>query len=190
MLYGVYHFLRDRNGSRGHTAHAAHNALNDTAADIENGKHQFHAVSNGGLCQDKTDEVAQGKFRSLKVPEAGRTLEDAHGKEQYQQTVTHGLQSIIDVDDGCPDTSAPELLGRCGNQGPYLRQFIVPGMKSRLQIAYDPVVTQKSHLLNASQMETHFDTIQCCFEKDSLKNKPFFKSKFMVRAFRIAAFLV
>lgn len=159
-LYGVYHFPRDRNGSRGHTAHAAHNALNDTAANIENGKHQFHAVSDGGLCQDKTDKVAQGKFRPLKVPEAGCTLEDAHGKEQYQQAIAYGLQSIIDIDDGRPDASAPELLGRCGNQGPYLRQLIVPGMKSGLQIAYDPVVTQKSHLL------------KCVSNRDTFRQNP------------------
>ena len=90
--------------------------------------------------------MAQGIFRPLQVPETGRGLEYPHSEKQHQKAVAHGLQPLIDADNGVPYIAAPELLGRGGNQGPYLGQLVIPNLKGGLQSLYHPVIAQMNHL--------------------------------------------
>lgn len=142
-LDGIYHLLGDGHTGGSHAAHIVHHRLDDAAADGEDGGHDLHGGAHRHLCRHKADQVAQGKFRALEVPETGRGLEYAHRKEQDQQAVAHRFQPVVDADDDRPDIAAPELLRRGGNEAPYLREFVVPGVERRLQITDDPVVTQK-----------------------------------------------
>ena len=142
ILNGVHHLLGDAHARRGHTAYAAHHRLYNAAADGEDHGHDLHGGADRNLGCDETDEVAQGVLRPLQVPEAGRRLKDAHGKEQHQQAIAHGLQALIDPDNGVPDIAAPELLRSDRDQRPDLRQLVIPSAEGSLQGLYDPVVAQ------------------------------------------------
>ena len=114
------HDLRGQGGRRGHrAAHAGHDGGDHAAAYAENGGHDLHAAPHGHLCQHEADEVAQGKFRALEVPEAGGALEHAHGEEQHQQAIADPHHGVVDAGDHRPDVPAFEALRGLRQQGPY-----------------------------------------------------------------------
>ena len=68
------------------------------------------------LCQQKPDEMPQGKFRPLQFTEAGCRAEYTHCKKQHQQTIAKAYQCVVDADNDCPDLAAAKALRRLRNK--------------------------------------------------------------------------
>ena len=58
--------------------------------------------------------------------EAAAGLDDAHHEKQNQQGAADGLERPVDISDHRPDGPAFKILRCSGDQGPDLRQLVVP----------------------------------------------------------------
>lgn len=100
------------------------------------------------LGQYKADKALEGHLWALDLSKAAAGLDYAHHKKQHQQSIANGLERAVDADDHVPDPAAFEFLRGGADQGPDLREFVVPGLQGGIQIVYDPVSTaQLLHLL-------------------------------------------
>ena len=73
--------------------------------------------------------------------ETAAGFDHTHHEEQHQQGIANGFQTAVDIDDHGPHPAALEILRAGGDQRPELRQFVVPGGQSGVQVVYDPVST-------------------------------------------------
>ena len=91
--------------------------------------------------------MAQNKLRALKVPKGCCRVENAHGKEQNQQSVANAYKGGIDIDNDAPYLSALEGLRRLSDESPKLGELFVPSANSVFQRVDYPVVINDKYLL-------------------------------------------
>lgn len=106
----------------------------------------FHAVGNGGFRQRKADEHFHRHLRPLDLRKAAAGLDHAYNEEQNEQAVANGFQTAVDILYNAPYSATFEGFGACGEQRPYLGQFVVPCGQRILQYFNNPVITHTNHL--------------------------------------------
>ena len=131
-----------------HTHDAGYYAL----AYRENGEHEFHAISDGGLRKHEADEHFNRHFGALDLRKRAAGLDHTDHEKQHEQSVPYGFQSSVYVFDDSPNRSALKGFGTGGEQRPYLAELFVPCGKGILQYFYDPVIAQRIHLFSGKSI--------------------------------------
>lgn len=74
-------------------------------------------------------------------------MENAHGKEQNQQSVANAHKGRVDIDNDAPYLSTLKGLRRLSDESPKLGEFFVPCSDGIFQRVDYPVVINDEYLL-------------------------------------------
>ena len=83
--------------------------------------------------------VASCSLKKFYIRKTAAGLDNAHHKEQHQQSAADGLKGTVDALNDCPNPTALELLRRDAEELPDLHQFPIPGSQGRVEVVHDPV---------------------------------------------------